>query len=105
MKALHVLPRAMSAVFLVLAMLCTGIPRHANAASGSPSLAGHWAAHVLWRCQPGADHGDPICLMAAQARGPVTWAGTFDIVSDAAGRASYNYEATVAGAGSGISRQ
>ena len=42
MKALHVLPRAMGAASLVLALLCTVVPRHVGAASGSPSLAGHW---------------------------------------------------------------
>lgn len=105
MKALPVLPRAMGAAFLVLAMLCAGVPRHATAASGSPSLAGHWVAQVLWRCQPGVTKGDPICQMALNAPGPVAWSATYSIVSDATGHASYTYEATVAGAGSGISRQ
>jgi hypothetical protein len=105
MKALHVLSRAACAASLVLAVLCAGVPRQASAATGSPSLAGHWVVHLLWRCAPGAGHGDAICLTALFAPGPVTWVGTFDIESDATGRASYTYEATVAGAGSGVSRQ
>ncbi len=105
MHTLSVLVRATCAATLLLAILCAGPLRGASAVRDGSSLAGRWVAHVVWRCQPGAGHGDPICLMAANAPGPVTWAGTFDIESDAAGHASYTYEATVAGAGSGISRQ
>jgi hypothetical protein len=94
----------MGAASLVLALLCTVVPRHVGAASGSPTLAGHWVVHLFWRCTPGVGHGDPICPLAAAAPGPVTWAGTLHIASNAAGRASYTYEATVTGSGSSVSR-
>ena len=105
MKAFTIFFRATFVTTLILAVFCAGSLRGANAARDSSSLAGRWVAHLVWRCQPGGGHGDPICLMAAHAPGPVTWAGTFDITSDAAGHGSYTYEATVVGAGSGISRQ
>jgi hypothetical protein len=62
-------------------------------------------AHLFWQCAPGATAHDPICPLAADAPGTVTWAGTVDILSNAAGSATFQYEATLAGAGSGVSPQ
>ncbi len=102
MQAIHILLRATCAAFLSLAMLCAAMPRQAGAAIGSPSLAGHWVAQLVWHCEPG--HGPGlVCGRADHAPGAVTLAITMDIVSDAAGSATFQYEATLAGSGSDLS--
>jgi hypothetical protein len=90
---------------LVFLLALVGVPGQAGAASSNPSLAGHWVAQLFWRCAPGGGIGDPVCPLAADAPGPVTLAITWDIVSNAAGSASFTYEATMAGIGNSVSAQ
>jgi hypothetical protein len=89
---------------LLLISLPAGMPGHARAATGGASVAGHWVAQLFFQVDAGANcMGDPICPLAVKAPGPVTFAPTIDIVSNAAGEATFTYEATIAGAGNRVS--
>ncbi len=87
---------------LLLVLAC--LPVHTAAAAGTPSLAGHWLAQLFWSCEPGHGPGE-VCALADHAPGAVTLAVTVDIVSTAAGSATFSYEATLAGSGSDVSPQ
>lgn len=95
---------------MLVSVLATGAPRHAAAASGSPSLVGHWVVQGIWVDDPSVTTGDwrwgvrDAMNHTTLPSQKVTTAITMDIVSDASGKhATFQGEETFMSDGSGVS--